>query len=298
MAVPQPGIFAQGTRSHHHLEFDLRAGASDDAVRAALAGLREPPVTVGGTNIVVGLGADLARRLMPGDVPADAAAFPGVSGPGGQMPSVPHDVWVWIHGTGEDIGFDVARGVAACFSAVATLAAEQPGFVYHDSRDITGFIDGTENPPVEAANAVAIVADGPGAGGSHVIATRFVHDLAGFHAQDLDAQQATFGRTKPDSEELDPIPPTAHIGRVQIEEDGAELEIYRRSGPDGTVGEHGLYFIAFSADPTRYLKMLDRMVGNDADGLHDRLLDFTRSLGAAFYFAPSLDALDRILPAE
>ena len=28
MAVPQPGIFAQGTRSHYHLEFDLRPGAT------------------------------------------------------------------------------------------------------------------------------------------------------------------------------------------------------------------------------------------------------------------------------
>ena len=32
---------------------------------------------------------------------------------------------------------------------VFTLAAEQPAYVYRDSRDMTGFIDGTENPPVE-----------------------------------------------------------------------------------------------------------------------------------------------------
>ena len=30
MARPQPGIFAQGTRSHYHLEFDLRADATDE----------------------------------------------------------------------------------------------------------------------------------------------------------------------------------------------------------------------------------------------------------------------------
>ena len=40
------------------------------------------------------------------------------------------------------------------------LAAEQPCFVYRDSRDLTGFIDGTENPPVEEAAEVALVADG------------------------------------------------------------------------------------------------------------------------------------------
>jgi len=37
---------------------------------------------------------------------------------------------------------------------VATLALEQPGFVYRDSRDLTGFIDGTENPPVADAHEV------------------------------------------------------------------------------------------------------------------------------------------------
>jgi putative iron-dependent peroxidase len=295
MAVPQPGIFAQGTRSHYHLEFDLRPDATDAAICAALRGLREPPVTAGGSNLVVGFGADLARRLLPDDVPPDAARFPGVSGPAGSVPSTPHDVWVWTHGTGEDVELDVARAVHACFAPVAELVAELPGFVYLDSRDLTGFIDGTENPPVEEAHDVAIVPDGPGAGGSHVIAARFVHDLGRFHAQDLDAQQATIGRTKPDSVELDPLPDSSHIGRVQIEEDGEELEIYRRSVPYGRVGELGLYFIAFSADPTRYLKMLDRMYGNDPDRVHDRLMDFTTPVSAAFYFAPAVDALDRIL---
>jgi len=47
-------------------------------------------------------------------------------------------------------------------ATIATLAAEQPGFVYLDSRDLTGFIDGTENPPVEEAHGVAVVAVSPG----------------------------------------------------------------------------------------------------------------------------------------
>jgi putative iron-dependent peroxidase len=296
MAVPQPGIFAQGTRSHYQLEFDVRPDAGDADICTALGGLREPAVTVGGSNIVVGLGADLARRLLPADVPADAQSFPGVSGPAGSVPSTQHDVWVWTHGTGEDVELDVARAIAACLAPVATLAAEQAGFVYRDSRDLTGFIDGTENPPVERAHAVAIVADGPGAGGAHVITARFVHDLRRFHAQDVTVQQDTIGRTKPDSIELGPVPATSHIGRVQIEEDGEELEIYRRSVPYGRVGELGLYFVAFSADPTRFLKMLDRMYGTSGDGLHDRLMDFTTPVSGAFYFAPSVEALDGILP--
>ena len=80
---------------------------------------------------------------------------------------------------------------------------------------------------------------------------RWVHDLAAFHALPVAEQEGVIGRTKPESVELDDDvkPPTAHIARVVIEEDGEELEIYRRSVPYGTVDEHGLMFFAFSADP-------------------------------------------------
>ena len=49
--------------------------------------------------------------------------------------------------------------------------------------------------------------------------------------------------------------------------------------------------MAFSADPTHYDKMLARMFGTTGDGLHDHLIDFTTPESAAYYFAPSLDAL-------
>jgi putative iron-dependent peroxidase len=299
MARPQPGIFAQGTRSHYHLEFDLRPDATDDAVVAALHGLREPPVTAGGSNIVVGFGADLWRRLQPDDAPAELGPFEAIGGDGRSAPATQHDLWVWTHGTGEDVELDVARAVVAVLAPVATLAAEQPCFVYLDSRDLTGFIDGTENPPVEQAFDVALVPDGrPGAGGAFVLAQKWVHDLDRFHAQKREEQEDTIGRTKPDSVELDDKPPTAHIARVVIEEDGEELELYRRSTPYGRVGELGLYFLAFSADPSRFTKMLHRMFGVSGDGVHDHLTDFTRPVSGAFYFAPSLDALGGILPSD
>jgi putative iron-dependent peroxidase len=299
MARPQPGIFAQGTRSHYHLEFDLRPGATDDAIVEALHGLREPPVTAGGSNIVVGFGADLWRRLQPDHAPAELAPFAAIGGDGRGAPATQDDIWVWTHGTGEDVELDVARAVAASLAPVATLAAEQPCFVYRDSRDLTGFIDGTENPPVEEAYEVALVPDGePGAGGAFVLAQKWVHDLDRFHAQKREEQEDTIGRTKPDSVELDDKPPTAHIARVVIKEDGEELELYRRSTPYGRVGELGLYFLAFSADPSRFTKMLHRMFGVSGDGLHDHLTDFTRPVSGSFYFAPSLDALDGILPSD
>jgi putative iron-dependent peroxidase len=292
--TPQPGIFAQGTRSQYHLEFDKLASAKPEDVGRAIARLREPLVTSGGTNIVVGVRADLWRQIDPGNVPDAAHDFAGIQGDGRGAPATPHDVWVWLHGSGPDVLLDNARAVVATLAPVAELKQEEPCFVYLDSRDLTGFIDGTENPPVEDAPEVAIVPEGePGEGGSHVITMKWVHDLAKFHALDVEAQEAVIGRTKPDSQERDDKPETAHISRVVIEEDGEELEIFRRSAPYGRIQELGLYFVAFSADPTRFDKMLARMFGT-ADSLHDHLTDFTTPVSGAYYFAPSIEALKKL----
>jgi putative iron-dependent peroxidase len=290
MATPQPGIFAQGTRVHRVYEFDLRDGVDAAAVRDALAGLRQPSVTAGGANIVVGFGPDLWRRQSSGLVPDALTDFPVIDG----VPVTQHDLWIWVHGTGDDVIFDVGRAVAALVEPVADLVHEVGGWVYRDSRDLTGFIDGTENPAVEEAFAVATVpGDGAGAGGSFAIVQRWVHDLAAFHELPEPEQEGVIGRTKRDSIELDDDvkPPTAHIARVVIEEDGEELEIFRRSVPYGTVAEHGLVFFAFSAEPSRFEKMLRRMFGAADDGLRDRLTDFTRPVTGAYYFVPSLEAL-------
>lgn len=295
MATGQPGIFAQGTRSHYSLEFDLRPAVAIRDVVTAVVQLREPSVTAGGLNLIIGFGADLWAQMAPaGGAPSELRPFDAVHGiDGHHAPATQHDIWIWVHGTGEDVALDAARACAAVLAPVAEVALEQPCFVYKDSRDMTGFVDGTENPHIEEAPGVALIADGEaGAGGSYVITQRWIHDLEKFHATSLSEQEGTIGRTKPDSVELDDDvkPPTAHIARVVIEEDGEELEIYRRSTPYGTVGEHGLYFIGFSAELSRFDKMLGRMFGV-SDGVRDHLTDFTRAVSGSYYFAPSLDAL-------
>jgi putative iron-dependent peroxidase len=205
-----------------------------------------------------------------------------------------------VHGTGPDLALDAARAVTDCLSPVGTLALEQPGFVYRDSRDLTGFIDGTANPPVLEAPSVALVPDNqPGGGGAFALTMRWVHNLEAFGRLSVDDQERVIGRTKLDSVELDDEakPATAHIARVTIEEGGEELELYRRSVPYGTVAEHGLFFVAFSADSTRFDKMLTRMFGTTGDRQHDRLTDFTRPVSGAYYFAPSLETLGAIAGA-
>src|SRR5690349_15985019 len=147
MTTPQPGIFAQGTRSHLYLEYDLRPDATRGEVINVLRELREPAVTAGGANLVLAAGRRLLELLDPARTPDDLRPFEGVTGPGGlHAPATQHDLWLWVHGTNDDVAVDVGRAATVALAPVATLAFEQPAFVYKDSRDFSGFIDGTENP--------------------------------------------------------------------------------------------------------------------------------------------------------
>jgi porphyrinogen peroxidase len=300
--LPQFGIFARGTQAHQFLEFDLRPGVGPEQVVAAFRRLRAPDVSAGGLNVVLAFGAKLWRGVASAESPASLADFREVTGSDGRRaPATQHDAWLWISAGAPDVAWDHARAAVEAVSGVAQLAAEQAGFTYRDGRDVTGFVDGTANPPVGQAAKVALVPAGePGAGGSHVLAMRWVHDLAAFGRLPVAEQERVIGRTKGDSSELDEAakPASAHIARVSVEVEGSELQIFRRSVPYGTVREHGLYFVAFSADPTRYDRMLARMFGTTGDGVHDRLIDFSRAVSGAYYFAPSFDALNALAGAD
>ena len=300
--LPQFGIFAQGTHAHHFLEFDLKPGVTPAQAVSAFRELRTPDVSAGGVNLVLAFGASLWQAVAPDSSPPDLASFEPVIGKDGRgAPATQHDAWLWISGAEPDVTWHSARAAFLAVADVASLATEQEGFTYHGGRDITGFIDGTANPQVRRAADVAIVPPGhPGAGGSHVLTMRWVHDLVAFNRLSIEDQQRVFGRTKPDSLELPPAekPPTAHISRVQTTVEGRELEIFRRSVPYGTAAEHGLYFVAFSAERSRYDLMLARMFGIDPDGVRDRLTDFTRPVSGGYYFAPSLNALNELAGEE
>ena len=200
MATPQAGIFALGTRTHHHLEYDVARDASTSDIVDAVRRLGESHVTAGGCNLVVGFGATLWERISA-TPPTDLADFTEIVGLHGHIaPATQHDVWIWLHGTGRDVVLDAASAVTDALAPVAALTDETACFVYHDSRDLTGFVDGTANPPPSEAPEVALIADGcPGAGGSHVIAQRWVHDLASFAELGVAEQERVIGRTKPDS---------------------------------------------------------------------------------------------------
>jgi porphyrinogen peroxidase len=296
--LPQFGIFAQGTHAHHFLEFDLKSGVTPQDAVTAFRRLRTPDVSAGGVNLVIAFGADAWRSVAPSVAPSDLGPFETIEGLDGRhAPAAQHDAWLWISGAEPDATWQSAHAAALAVADAADLSTEQEGFTYLGGRDITGFIDGTANPQIRRAADVALVGPGrPGEGGSHVLSMRWVHDLDAFNRLSVEDQQRVFGRTKADSVELSPAekPPNAHIARVEMTVDGEELEIFRRSVPYGTAAEHGLFFVAYSAERSRFDRMLARMFGTSADGVRDRLTDFSRPVAAAYYFAPSLNALNAL----
>src|SRR3989441_10637283 len=244
MHVAQSGIFALGTGCHSYLEFDLQESGDPLTLVQLIASLGEPRMTTGGVNLVVGFKPSLWARVAPEEMPAGVSDFEqdvrGVDGY--SMPATQHDLWVWVAGHAYHTVFDVAREAITALAPVVRLAAEVAGWTYKESRDLTGFIDGTENPSLSEAPEVVLIPDGaPGAGGSVVLVQKWIHDTAAFEALPVEEQEKVIGRTKDTSTELDEEVRGAqsHVSRTVIEVNGVEQHIFRRHSPFGTANEHG-----------------------------------------------------------
>ncbi|WP_368570916.1 Dyp-type peroxidase [Acinetobacter haemolyticus] len=220
------------------------------------------------------------------------------------MPVVPADVFIHIASARADLCFAMSQAFFAGIQDKVEVLDERACFRQFDGRDLTGFIDGTENPqfPEDRAEAT-LIPDSAGvfADGSFIFAQRYVHDLAKWHQLKVDAQEHVIGRTKLESIELDDDvkPENAHVARTVVEDDaGEEMEILRHSLPYGDgKGEQGLFFVAYTNNLNIIDEMLKRMFGTTGDGIHDRLLHFTTAVDGAYYFAPSDELLAEILEA-
>jgi|ERR1019366_7499946 putative iron-dependent peroxidase len=297
MHVAQSGIFALGTSSHAYLEFDLHDHGDPLTLVQVIASLEEPRMTTGGVNLVVGFRPSLWTRVAPEEIPDGITDFDqdirGIEGY--TMPATQHDLWVWVAGHAYHTVFDVAKEAIATLASIARLANEVVGWTYKESRDLTGFIDGTENPRLSEAPEIALLPDGsPGAGGSVVLVQKWTHNADAFDALPLEEQEKVIGRTKKASIELDEEVRGAqsHVSRTVIEVNGAEQHIFRRNTPFGTATEHGTMFIGFSYDQQRLIRMLKRMAGAE-DGIRDALTRYTTVVSGAYYFVPSVEALQK-----
>jgi putative iron-dependent peroxidase len=290
MFTAQAGIFALGTSSHAYLEFDLLDAKKRKAFASAISAIREPRTTTGGVNFVIGFRPELWRDLVPDDAPPGVEGFTKeIQGTEGfVMPATQHDAVVWLSGSAYDVIFDMARAVIHDLAGHASLGEETSSWPYRHDRDLTGFVDGSENPTLLDAPSDALLPEGvPGAAGSVLLLQKWKHKTTEWEAVPVAQQELIMGRTKLDSIELENKPADSHVARTDQDEFG---NIFRRNMPYGNVGNHGTVFVGFSADQKRLSRMLDSMAGL-VNGTRDALTRFTQPLTGSYYFVPSVESL-------
>ncbi|MEW7311838.1 Dyp-type peroxidase [Buttiauxella gaviniae] len=296
MSRVQTGILPEHCRAAVWLEASIQGDF--DAIRQgcktfnqSLTALQNkfPDANLGA---VVAFGHDLWRDLSGGVGAEELKNFAPLGK--GLAPATQHDVMIHILSLRHDVNFSVAQAALAAFGDALKIEEEVHGFRWVEDRDLSGFVDGTENPQgEETRRGVAVINDGVDAGGSYVFVQRWEHNLKQLNRMSVNDQEMIIGRTKEVNEEIDgdERPETSHLSRVDLKENGKGLKIVRQSLPYGTAsGTHGLYFIAYCARLHNIEQQLLSMFG-ETDGKRDGMLRFTKPVTGGYYFAPSLDKL-------
>ena len=307
--TPQSGVLAESNLHGYYITYTLR---DDDYllpyVQDVLA--RFPSMLdecrrvfdVPSLSGVVAVGADAWQRVYPSAKPVALKPFPEMKQGDRSAPETPCDLFFQIRCDRQDINFVVGQRVHALLGELADLQEAIPVFRYLDSRDLTGFVDGTENPQGDDKTRVALIGpEDPGfAGGSYVHIQRYIHNLPRWNKLDVPEQEQVIGRTKSDNIEFtgDDKPLTSHIKRSGIkDEDGQAVEILRQSMPYGDLDEQGLYFVSYCRFADNFTRMLASMIYSDAKGHYDHLMKYTRAVTGAALFAPSREFLTQYLGA-
>jgi len=277
----QPGVLEPLPKAARFLTFSLRHGADPrPALRRLASRCTDGSTVVGlGESLITAVGARI-DGLRP---------FPASSQHGIDVPATPRALWVWLRYDDRGELVHAARAVVGCLADAFTVDSSTDGFMYRDSRDLTGYVDGTENPTGEKATTTAIVQGrGPGLDGSSFVAVqKWRHDLDVWATKSTQEQDYTLGRRIADNEELDEAPPSAHVKRTAQESFDPEAFVVRRSMPWSDARGEGLVFIAFGATLDPFEALLNRMIGAD-DGITDALFSFTRPETGAYYWCPPM----------
>ena len=243
-----------------------------------------------GLGAVIAFGNGLWQDLSPASVTELKDFLPLGKG---MAPATQRDLLIHIQSLRHDVNFSLAQAALAAFGDTIQIAEETHGFRWTEDRDLSGFVDGTENPQGEKRQQVAIIAGGSNAGGSYVFSQRWQHNLKMFNRLAVDKQEQIIGRTKVSNEELegDARPLTSHVARVDLKENGTGLKILRQSLPYGTAsGTNGLFFLAYCHRLHNIEQQLLSMFG-ETDGKFDAMLRFTKPVSGSYFYAPSLAQL-------
>ncbi|WP_281663093.1 Dyp-type peroxidase [Paraburkholderia fungorum] len=225
--------------------------------------------------------------------PSELAPFREARGATHTAVATAGDLLYHIRADSTDLIIEFEKILLEAFGDSVTAVDDVAGFRYFDGRDLLEFIDGTANPDGLSLPAATIVGDEDPAyaGGSYVVIQKYLHDLAAWRAQTVEAQEAIIGRTKFDNVELPDATEgqKSHKTLCTIEDADGEHDILRDNMPFAIPGrgEYGTYFIGYSRHLWVIEKMLERMFIGNPPPLHDRILDFSKAVAGVTFFAPA-----------
>jgi putative iron-dependent peroxidase len=275
----------------------VRAVIADIGALVRAVGFRD----LGGQlSCIVGIGQRAWDRLGRPTRPQQLHPFAEVRGATHTAVSTPGDLLFHIRADSVDMCFELERLLLDKLGSSVTIEDEVSGFRYFDSRDLLGFVDGTENPTGAAVEHDVVIGgeDEEFAGGSYVVVQKYLHDLVAWAKLSVEDQERIIGRTKLDNVELDASGDRLSHKDLStiVDAGGVEHDILRDNMPFGRpgAGEFGTYFIGYAADLSTIERMLQRMFIGVPPGAHDRILDFSTAVTGSAYFAPSNDLLESL----
>ena len=173
MSQVQSGILPEHCRAAIWIEANvkgevdaLRAASKTFADKLATFEAKFPDAHLGA---VVAFGNNTWRALSGGVGAEELKDFPGYGK--GLAPTTQFDVLIHILSLRHDVNFSVAQAAMEAFGDCIEVKEEIHGFRWVEERDLSGFVDGTENPAgEETRREVAVIKDGVDAGGSYVFA--------------------------------------------------------------------------------------------------------------------------------
>eukprot|EP01102_Stenamoeba_stenopodia_P021968 TRINITY_DN8991_c0_g1_i1.p1 TRINITY_DN8991_c0_g1~~TRINITY_DN8991_c0_g1_i1.p1 ORF type:complete len:373 (-),score=80.13 TRINITY_DN8991_c0_g1_i1:9-1127(-) len=345
----QPGITSPTLPYASFVTIYLKPGYDKDEVKKAVGNVQDLNSTVSkidssaGVQTVVGIEAKTWEAFVDGEkskIPRELSSFkekiqnvaqphatPIAAEPQHQnasdaideeeklrFPETGGDLFLFVKASRQDLCFEVTKLFIRQLNRknIASIDATN-GFSYMGGKDLTGFHDGTRNPPILSAIADAAIMGSGGdddpdrnfLGGSFVLTSKFVHDLDKFDTLMDSQKSALIGRdfTKTSTQLGKPMNP--HLPDLFAPLDAsADADIpsrryhinrgygvmYRQAYPFGTIAEHGLYFISFSCSLKVIDEALERMLGNKGGG-SDNIFKITKPVTTNYYYCPSLKEL-------
>ncbi len=308
MAREQFGICAEPNLHSYYLLFNVLDN-KNGYLRTALSKLPAmfddyaDQFSEANMSTVIAIGANYWDEFYSQARPKQLRPFTALKCDDRIAPATNYDLFIEIRSDRADVNHVVSVKVCELLDSAVELIEQVKGFRYLDGRDLTGFVDGTENPHGLHKREVALIApsqDPNFVKGSYLHLQRYRHNMNLWQSLEEKQQENIFGRTKRDDIEYSAAEKaeTAHTKRANLKDkNGNSLEILRQSMPYGHMKIQGLFFLSYCHTPENFELILKSMIEGDEQGNFDHMLKYTQAETGAAFFAPSLDFIEELSEA-